>query len=63
MMLEPWQEEELRQKAWDAWLMTRPICDCCGHPIKSERIVILDKKLYCAGCIVDNTYLVDELEC
>lgn len=61
-MPEPWMEEERRQKKWDEWLQSRPVCDHCGYPIKSERVLVIDEKMYCAGCIVDNTYLVEELE-
>lgn len=61
-MSEPWMEEERRQKAWDDWLKTRPECDCCGHPIKADRVTILGEKLYCPGCVADNTHFIDELE-
>lgn len=61
-MAEPWIEEEIRQKRWDAWLKTRPECSNCGHPITANTLTVLGEKLYCPGCVADNTYFVEDLE-
>lgn len=31
--MEPWQQEEQRQKAWDKVVEDLPVCGCCEHSV------------------------------
>lgn len=49
-----YSEEDLRrEKAWERWLESRPVCDWCETPIEEKVAFELDGKLICENCIDD----------
>lgn len=53
--MEPWQQEELRQLAYTARMLRRPLCQCCGRRIWTDTYLKLDGICYCQQCVDDNT--------
>lgn len=45
------EEEVRRDRAYEKWLKTRPICDYCENPIEDEEAYTIDGKTICEGCI------------
>lgn len=63
---DPAYQEELAQRAHDAWLNTRPICKDCGRRIASERCLPISEygvtEYVCERCADRRMIDTDELE-
>ena len=44
-------EDLRREKEWERWAETRPICDECLEPITTDYYCEIDGKCYCWDCI------------
>lgn len=61
--LEPYIQEEQRQKAWDEHLEKLPTCCICGHKIMDgEDVHETRGKSVCAGCMEELTENVSYVE-
>lgn len=49
--MEPWLEEQHRQKRWDDWLKQRPVCCDCGNHIARETYLPTPDGPLCPECV------------
>lgn len=63
---DPIEQERSRDLAYNARLMRRPRCQCCGCPVISETYLDLEpfglKGVACERCIEGNTHDICNLE-
>lgn len=49
----PVADEINRTEAFEAWLATCPICECCGEPIQDEDAYKIEGVLIHEDCVLD----------
>ena len=50
MMPDNYSQWEAREAKREAWLLSRPVCQFCKHPIQEDRLFDIDGDLYHTEC-------------
>lgn len=55
----PYRDYDRWEANQEAWLRSRPKCDCCGEPIQEDFAYRINEELYCKDCIDDAKVRID----